>query len=91
MSTTEKKQVKVSEVLGLLDQGKSRKEIREALGLTIAELQFLFQNPKLKNKKAKSQMALEVVDDTHEETTEKAEEAQQTQSNTAGNEDNWQS
>lgn len=62
-----KKEIKISEVLDLLNQGKDRAGIREHYGLTHQEMQSLFQHPKLKNKKPKSQPSFILVDDTEGE------------------------
>lgn len=62
-----KREIKVSEVLDLLNQGKGRAEIREYYSLTHQEMQSLFQHPKLKNKKPKSQPSFILVDDTEGE------------------------
>lgn len=57
--------ITVSEVKGLLDQGKSRKEIAEHYGKSMAEMQrTVWCHPKLKNLKAKKQYTgVELVDD----------------------------
>lgn len=61
-----KQQIKVSEVLELLEQGKSRKEIGEYFGLNGVEVKTLFQHPELKGKKAKKQMPFVIIDDINE-------------------------
>lgn len=57
--------ITVSEVKGLLDQGKSRKEIADHYGKSMAEMQrTVWCHPKLKNLKAKKQYTgVELVDD----------------------------
>lgn len=58
MSTENAPQMRItiSEVLSLLDQGKSRKEIAEHFGQTqTAMKRMVWSNPKLKAKKAKKQ------------------------------------
>lgn len=46
--------IRISEVLALLDRGKSRKEIAEHYGKTEAEMQrSVWSHPKLKGRKAK--------------------------------------
>lgn len=70
----EKRQIKVSEVLALLEKGKDRAAIKQELGLTHADMSTLFKNPKLKNKKPKVQSSFELVDDTEETTEATAEE-----------------
>lgn len=66
----EKRQIKVSDVLTLLEQGKDRAAIKQELSLTHAEMTALFQHSKLKNKKPKVQPTFELVDDTEETTGE---------------------
>lgn len=66
----EKRQIKVSDVLALLEQGKDRAAIKQELSLTHAEMSTLFQHSKLKNKKPKVQSSFELVDDTDEQTEE---------------------
>jgi hypothetical protein len=57
--------ITVSEVKSLLDQGKSRKEIAEHYGKSMAEMQrTVWCSPKLKNLKAKKQYTgVELIDD----------------------------
>ena len=62
-----KKNISVKEVLSLLDQGKSREEIADYYGETVSAMKAtVWQHPKLKNKKAKKQFAINLVDDTEE-------------------------
>lgn len=63
---SEKKQIKVSEVLALLEAGQDRATIRETLGLTHQEMASLFQHPKLKHKKPKTSPSFTLIDDTEE-------------------------
>lgn len=67
MST--KPQIKISEVLSLLDQGMQRAEIKEHYGLSAGDLTRLFQHPLLKGKKAKKQPEFELIDDVSMELT----------------------
>lgn len=54
--------ITISEVLSLLDQGKSRKEIAEHFGQTQTAMQrMVWSNPKLKAKKAKKQYSDEIM------------------------------
>lgn len=57
--------ITISEVKSLLDQGKSRKEIADHYGKSMAEMQrTVWCHPKLKNLKAKKQYTgVELVDD----------------------------
>jgi transcriptional regulator len=61
---SEKKLITVSQILDLLNEGKTRKEIKEELNLTENEIKFVFKHPKLKGKKAKKPLSIELVDDT---------------------------
>ncbi len=60
--------ITVSDVLGLLAQGKSRKEIAEYYGRTQSDMnKMVWGHPKLKNRKAKKQYTgIELEDDTDE-------------------------
>lgn len=69
-----KREIKVSEVIALLEAGKSREEIGTELGLTKAEVTALFKHPSLKGKKAKKQLDFVVVDDISDVTLETQEE-----------------
>jgi orotate phosphoribosyltransferase-like protein len=60
------KQIKISEVLSLLEDGLTRPEIAETLDISMADCRRLFQNEKLKGKKPKKQMDFELIDDTVE-------------------------
>lgn len=62
----EKRQIKVSDVLALLEQGKDRAAIKQELDLTHAEMAALFQHSKLKNKKPKVQASFILFDDTED-------------------------
>ena len=68
--------ITVSEVKGLLDQGKSRKEIADHYGKSMAEMQrTVWCHPKLKNLKAKKQYTgVELVDDEETPVAEVAQE-----------------
>lgn len=58
--------ITISEVLSLLDQGKSRKEVAEYYGRTQSDMKkMVWDHPKLKNRKAKKQYSgIELEDDT---------------------------
>ena len=60
--------ITISDVLGLLDQGKSRKEIAEYYGRTQSDMKkMVWDHPKLKNRKAKKQYSgIELEDDTED-------------------------
>lgn len=64
---SDRKQIKVSEVLNLLDQGKNRADIQAHYELSHSEMKRLFQHEKLKGKKPKKQPSFDLVDDTVEE------------------------
>lgn len=66
----EKTQIKISDILTLLEQGKTRVEIRQTLGLTHKDMSEFFKHPKLKNKRPKSNSNFELVDDTEENEVE---------------------
>ena len=84
VATQEVLRITISDVLGLLAQGKSRKEIAEHYGRTQTEMQkIVWSHPKLKGRKIKKQYTgIELEDDTEEEvevvaeTTEVVEEDQ---------------
>lgn len=77
----EKRKVDVAEVLDLLKQGKSRKEIAEYYGLPMSVMsKTVWQHPDLKNRKAKKQYGIELFDS-------RAEEEQQETSNQVDLED----
>jgi hypothetical protein len=60
-----KKDITVSAVLALLDEGKSREEIAAHFGETVSAMKAtVWQHPKLKNRKAKKQFAINLIDDT---------------------------
>lgn len=60
----EKRKITVSEVLSLLDEGKTRKEIEKYFGLNPREAKELWKHPKLINKKpAKYSVGIVIVDD----------------------------
>lgn len=60
----EKKVISIKEVLTLLDQGKSRKEINEHFNLNPKEIEALWNHPKLKNKRpAKYANNIEILDE----------------------------
>lgn len=64
----ERKQITVSQILTMLEDGKDRVAIKAELGLTGAEMSLLFSHPKLKNQKPKRPVSFELVDDTIDET-----------------------
>jgi hypothetical protein len=67
-ATQEVLRITISDVLGLLDQGKSRKEIAEHYGRTQSDMKkMVWDHPKLKNRKAKKQYTgIELEDDTED-------------------------
>lgn len=68
-----KREIKISEVLGLLDAGKSREEIAQHFNMSNGDLTVLFKHPSLKGRKAKKQRDFVVVDDVTETTVEEQE------------------
>ena len=86
--SAEKKKITVTQVLADLANGIDRKGIREKYGLKQAELELLFQHPKLKNRKVKKAFvpSFELVDDTDEgaDQAEGAEVPQQEESGPLG-------
>ena len=68
VATQEVLRITVSDVLGLLAEGKSRKEIAEHYGRTQSEMiKMVWGHPKLKNRKAKKQyVGIELEDDTED-------------------------
>lgn len=69
-ATQEVLRITISDVLGLLAQGKSRKEIADYYGRTQSDMnKMVWGHPKLKNKKAKKQYTgIELEDDTDDVT-----------------------
>ena len=67
-ATQEVLRITIIDVLGLLAQGKSRKEIAEHYGRTQSDMnKMVWGHPKLKNRKAKKQYSgIELEDDTEE-------------------------
>lgn len=65
----EKRKIKLSGVIELIDNGSKRPEIQEYYGLTGREMQALFQHPLLKNRRAKKteELSFELVEDLEEE------------------------
>lgn len=68
VATQEVLRITISDVLGLLAQGKSRKEIAEHYGRTQSDMnKMVWGHPKLKNRKAKKQYSgIELEDDTED-------------------------
>ena len=61
----EKKQIVISEVKKLLEDGMNRKEITAMYGLNKREVDMLWSHPSLKGvKKAKYSVGITLVDDT---------------------------
>ena len=71
MESIEKK-VTISEVLALLDAGKSRKEINEELGLNPRVAKVLWANPKLKGIKKNTYKIDVIIEDDTEEIAEES-------------------
>jgi uncharacterized protein (DUF433 family) len=68
VATQEVLRITISDVLGLLAEGKSRKEIAEHYGRTQSDMiKMVWGHPKLKNRKAKKQYTgIELEDDTED-------------------------
>jgi len=64
----EEKTIKISTILELSEQGKTKEEIRVHFGLTKSEINKMFQHPKLKGLKPKKGVSFTLVDDTEEST-----------------------
>ena len=60
------REIKISEILNLLDKGYTRDMLKEYYSLTNKEIKNLFTHPKLRGLKAKKAMSFEIVDDTEE-------------------------
>jgi len=59
----ERKQIKISEIIKLLENGYTRKNIAEKYDLKPIELKRLFSHPELKGKRTKLQ-SFDIIDDT---------------------------
>jgi hypothetical protein len=67
----EKKQIVISEVKKLLEDGMNRKDITALYQLNKRESDMLWQHPSLKGiKKAKYSVGIELIDDTPVETAQ---------------------
>jgi hypothetical protein len=63
---SERQRITISGVLELLNQGKNRAEIGEHYNLNANQVRKIFQHPKLKGKKPRTQDPFVLVDDTEE-------------------------
>lgn len=63
-------QIRISDLLEYLDEGLTREEIAEKLGINMNECRKLFQHPKLKGRKPKKPLPFILIDDTEDENTE---------------------
>lgn len=63
-TTQEKPQIKVSDVLAMLNDGKTRDDIANHYGITKPDCKRLFEHPSLKGKKTKKKPGFILVDDT---------------------------
>jgi hypothetical protein len=59
------KQITTSQILTDLQNGMTRKQIKEKYGLSLREQRVLFSHPKLKNKKTIKGLSFELVDDVN--------------------------
>jgi hypothetical protein len=73
--STEKKQIKVTEILTDLENGLTRKEIKVKYNLTFKEMQEVFKHEKLRFKKTRQKPNIEVIDDTEESVSDNVESA----------------
>jgi transposase len=65
-------QIKVSEVLAMLNNGQDRRQIAKHYGVTLATIKEVFKHEKLKGARVKPRTPVDLVDDTVESTTEAA-------------------
>ena len=81
---SDRKQITISSIVALLEEGKTRREIGEHFGLSQSDVKRIFQHEKLKGRKPHKVPTFELVDDTEgiddvapamEETTEDAQYA----------------
>lgn len=61
-----KQKIKISEVLQLLEEGKTRPEVAEHYGISMADCRKLFKHPKLKGRKAHKAPDFVLEDDLEE-------------------------
>lgn len=61
---SDKKQIKISEILSMLEGGKSRKDIAAHLEIPMSQLKRIFEHEKLVGKKARPSVNWELIDDT---------------------------
>lgn len=66
---SEKKVIKVQDILTDLENGMTRKEIKEKYNLSGKDLKTVFQHEKLKNKKTKTTGVILIDEDEQETTT----------------------
>ena len=57
-------EVKISDFLKMLEEGKTNKEIQEHYGLTTSAMVELRKHPKLKGVRSKSKPSFVIIDDT---------------------------
>ena len=62
----EKTKILISEIIQMLEDGKTRTDIQEKYGLNASEIKTLFKHPKLKGRKTKKPLSFELIDDTQE-------------------------
>lgn len=83
---TEKIEIRISDVIMMLEEGKTREQIGEHYGLNKAETTLLFKHEKLKGRRPKKTPSFTIVDDLggnstpsdeqHEEVEAQTEQAQ---------------
>lgn len=63
----QKIQIRVTDVIAMLEDGKSREEIGEHYGLNKSDIKALFSIPQLKGKRAKKQRPFQIIFDEADE------------------------
>jgi len=61
----EKTQIKISDILAMLQNGKTRNDIAEHYGINMTEMKEIFKHPQLKGKKTKKpkELSYQLIDD----------------------------
>lgn len=64
--------IKISDVLGMLNNGQDRKEIAKHYGITLATMKEVFKHPKLAGARVKPRTPVNLIDDAPEAAPKKA-------------------